>query len=151
MLINRDGSLCFCYTQAMQDKCDYRISVKGIAFDDKRRVLLSKEDNGMWELLGGGLDHNEDPIECLKREILEETGLKVTYVSPSPIYFVTAQKTFQVGYLANIIYEIKLENLDFVPSNECQELRFFSVGEMKKVKLFPNVENLMIQLELRQS
>ncbi len=135
----------------MQDKCDYRISVKGIAFDNARRVLLSKEDNGMWELLGGGLDHNEDPIECLKREILEETGLKITYVSPVPKYFVTAPKTFQEGYLANIIYEIKLENLNFVPSGECQELRYFSVDDAKKVKLFPNVENLIKQLELQQT
>lgn len=151
MLINRDENLCFCYTSNMQDKCEYRISVKGIEFDADGRILLAKEDSGMWELLGGGLDHEEDPVECLKREVFEETGIKVAYVSPTPKYFLTAQKAFQNGYLANIIYEIKLENHDFKPSAECQELRYFSVEEMKKVKLFPNVENLMKQLELQQS
>lgn len=131
----------------VQDKCEYRISIKGVEFDDNGRVLLAREDNGMWELLGGGLDHNEDPIDCLKREVFEETGIKVTYVSPVPKFFITAPKAFQKGYLANIVYEIKLENHDFKPSAECQELRYFSVNEMKKEKLFPNVEKLIKQLE----
>ena len=48
--------------------------------------------------------------------------------------------------MANIIYEIKLKDLNFTPSDECQELRFFSKEDMKQVKLFPNVEKLLEQL-----
>jgi len=118
----------------------YRVSVKGVAVDDNGRFLLTKEDNNKWELLGGGLDYNEDPIEALKREIQEETGLVVTYVSPTPKYFISAQRLGSDTYTANIIYEIKLKNLDFIPSEECQELRYFSVDEAKKKELFPNVE-----------
>ena len=51
----------------MNEPCYYRISVKGIVIDDQGRILLSREDNGMWEMLGGGLDHDEDPIVGLKR------------------------------------------------------------------------------------
>jgi len=130
----------------MQEKCEYRISVKGVEFDNEGRILLAKEDNGMWELLGGGLEYGENPIECLKREIKEETGLTVTRVSQEPKYFVTAPKTFQQGWLANIVYEIKLEDYNFTPSNECQDLRFFSVDEAKDVELFPNVKSLFEQL-----
>lgn len=32
---------------------------------------------GRWFLPGGGLDHGEDPVECLRREFAEETGLEV--------------------------------------------------------------------------
>jgi 8-oxo-dGTP diphosphatase len=131
----------------MNEQGYYRVSVKGIVTQDDGRILLTREDNDMWEMLGGELDHDEDPIECLKREIHEETGLEVTYVSPQPKYFLTAHRLDGVTYTANIIYEIKLKNLEFTPSDECQELRFFNVDEMKAVKLFPNVKKLLELLD----
>lgn len=127
----------------MNEPCYYRVSVKGIVIDETGRFLLAREDNGKWEMLGGGLDHDEDPKKCLKREIREETGLQLTYISPCPIYFVTCKKYGGDNYIANIIYEIKLKNLDFIPSDECQELRFFSASEARNEALFSNVEALL--------
>lgn len=126
----------------MNEPCYYRVSVKGIVIDEAGSILLAREDNGMWEMLGGGLDHGEDPMAALAREILEETGLKVTYVSASPKYFLTAPKWKSDTFVANVVYEIKLENLNFTPSDECQELRFFSPAEMAQVNLYPNVQKL---------
>ena len=125
----------------MQEQCYYRISIKGIVIDDDGRVLLTREDNGAWEMLGGGLDHGEDPIDGLKREIREETGLTVTSVSDAPKYFIAWRKE-NGAYAANVVYEIKLAGLDFTPSEECQELRFFSPEEMTQVTLFANVQKL---------
>lgn len=123
----------------------YRISIKGIVVDGEGRFLLAKEEDGTWELLGGGLDHGETPQACLKRELFEETGLNVTYISDNPKYFVTTYREAKNYYIANIIYEIKLENLDFVPSDECIELRFFTPEEALKEKLFPSVESFIKQ------
>lgn len=120
----------------------YRVSVKGIVIDEDGRVLLAREDNGKWEMLGGGLDHGENPIDCLKREIHEETGLVVTSVSPHPIYFVTAPRLGHDSYVANVVYRIELADLNFTSSDECQELRFFSADDMDQVELFPNVQEL---------
>ncbi|MBC7707609.1 NUDIX hydrolase [Polaromonas sp.] len=131
----------------MNEQNYYRISIKGIVIDADGRILLSREDNGKWEMLGGGLDHNEDPIDCLSREVREETGLEVTYVSKAPLYFVTSKREGKDTYLANVIYEIKLKNMDFTPSDECQELRFFSLQEMHEVDLFANVKKLLDLLE----
>ena len=125
----------------------YRVSVKGIAFDDQGRVLLAREDNGLWEMLGGGLSHREDPIECLKREIHEETGLVVTWVSENPKYFITAPNLDGTIYTANVIYEIKLKDLEFVPSAECQELKYMSVEDLKQAEVFPNIPELTKLLE----
>lgn len=126
----------------------YRVSIKGIVIDEEGRILLSREDNDKWEMLGGGLDHNEDPIDCLRREVFEEAGLEITSVSEVPKYFLTAPRHGFDTFLANIIYEITLKDLNFTPSEECQELRFFSLDEMKKVDLFPNVQKLVEILEL---
>lgn len=123
----------------MNEPCYYRISVKGIVVDENGRFLLTREEDGRWEMLGGGLDHNENPIVGLQREIYEETGLEVTHVSSSPKYFVTSKRLHKDSFIANVVYEIKLKNLDFTPSDECQELRFFTVGEARREALFPNV------------
>ena len=127
----------------MNDPCFYRISVKGIAIDDKGRFLLSREDNGMWDMLGGGIEHGEDPMTCLTREIKEETGLLVTYVSPTPKYFITAQRFGYKTFVAHVVYEIRLASLEFITSDECQELRYFTVDEAKEVEIFPTIEKLL--------
>ena len=124
----------------MNDQSHYRVSVKGIVIDNTKRFLLSKKNNGKWDFLGGGINHNEDPIEALRREVKEETGLEIIYISPTPKYFITASKFKREGYIANVIYEIKLRNLEFTPSDECVEFRFFSSDEAKKEDIYPQVE-----------
>lgn len=127
----------------MNEPCFYRVSVKGTVIDDQNRILLTRESDGTWDMLGGGLDHGEDPIACLKREIHEETGLTVTKVWPEPKYFVTAHKASNNIYIANVVYRIELESLDFTPSDECQELRFFGIEELRGLKLAPNVQKIL--------
>lgn len=133
----------FVILKRMNEPCYYRVSVKGLAIDETGRFLLSREENGKWEMPGGGLDHGENPIACLKREIHEETGLEITYVSPSPKYFITTKRHNADSYVANIIYEIQLKDLNFTPSEECQELRHFNVEEASKLDLFPNIKEFI--------
>jgi 8-oxo-dGTP diphosphatase len=63
-----------------------RIGTYGICIDDEDRVLLvraSKQSNapGSWFLPGGGLEHGEAPLDGLRREVAEETGLTIDDVS----------------------------------------------------------------------
>jgi 8-oxo-dGTP diphosphatase len=132
-----------CYYEAMNEPSFYRVSVKGIVVDETGRFLLSREDNGNWDMIGGGLDHGEDPIEGLRREIREETGLEVTYISSTPKYFITGPRLGHETFMANIVYEIKLESLNFIPSDECLELKFFNVEEAQKIKVFPTIKKLL--------
>lgn len=130
----------------MNEPCFYRVSVKGIVIDDQNRILLARESDGTWDMLGGGLDHDENPITCLKREIQEETGLTVTKVWAEPKYFVTAYKEVNDVYIANVVYQIELADLDFTPSDECEEIRFFSVQELSGLQLLPNMQKLAQKL-----
>ena len=63
---------------------------------------------GKWSLPGGGLDHGEDPIEGMKREIIEETELSVTDLKPVNLRsYITDEKDFLVivGYVAKAVSE----------------------------------------------
>ncbi|HEX7368127.1 MAG TPA: NUDIX hydrolase [Candidatus Saccharimonadales bacterium] len=134
----------------MNEPCYYRVSVKGLILDDRGRFVLFREDNGMWDLPGGGLEHGEDPIAGLKREIGEETGLSVASVHERPAYFTTGPRYLHDTFVANIIYKITLENLNFTPSEECQELRFLMVEEARKLPSYPTVGKFLDVFDLHR-
>lgn len=121
-------------------KSFYRISVKALILDDQKKFLLVKENNGMWELPGGGLGFGEKPQECLAREIKEEMGLEVVHINEQPSYFLTAPHRKEKHWIANILYETRVKDVQFTPSDECVELRFFTKEEALKEELFTNVE-----------
>jgi 8-oxo-dGTP pyrophosphatase MutT (NUDIX family) len=52
------------------------VSVKGVAVQDGR-VLLLENERREWELPGGKLELGENPIDCVIREIREESGWDV--------------------------------------------------------------------------
>ena len=68
----------------------YRVSVKALILNETcDKFLICKEDNGKWELLGGGLDWGADIKSELTREIQEEMGLVTTWIVDRPSYFFT--------------------------------------------------------------
>lgn len=117
----------------------YRTSIKALILDAEWRFLLNKEANWEQELPGWWLDFGETPATCLEREIKEEMWLDVIYVSSEPKYFTATQHT-KWHRIANILYEVKVNNLDFTPSDECTEVRFFTADEAKKENIFKNIE-----------
>jgi len=56
-------------------------AVCALLVDDHGRILLTRRRwepyAGMWDLPGGFLDEEEHPLDGLRRELLEETGLEV--------------------------------------------------------------------------
>lgn len=125
--------------------CWYRTSIKALVLNETRdKFLITKEENGMWELPGGGLDWGETPQSDLPREIAEEMGLEIEWVAEHPSYFYTFP--FRADfYGSNLLYEIKLKNLDFTPSDECVDIAFINKDNAEKYDLFPNVPLLLKQ------
>lgn len=120
----------------------YRVSIKALIFDETRKkfaVIL--EDNGLWELPGGGLDHGESPEECLKREIKEEMGLTVIEVNAYPSYFLFG-KNMKGRWSVNVVFEVKVKDLNFTPSDECLEIKFISPEELNSINAFRTVKEL---------
>ena len=126
----------------------YRTSVKAIVFDEKWDVLLCKEADGRRDLPGGGLDRGENPLTCLERELQEEMWLQSRSIQQRPLCFValgkpTSQKR---PWVANVCYEVELESLDFVPSDECVEIGFFNPKTSADLQLIENVSYVFKEL-----
>lgn len=125
--------------------CFYRISVKALVLNDTRdKFLITKEEDGRWELPGGGLDWGETPQSDLPRELMEEMGLKACWIEEHPSYFFTvAHSTEPNLWVCNVMYEATLESLDFTPSDECIAIDWINVDNAHLFNLFPNVQKLL--------
>jgi len=127
----------------------YRLSVKALIFDETRtRFLLAQEDNGKWELPGGGLDWGELPQEGITREIKEEMGLSVVAVASQPCYLTTEQRDSDKTWTSNVLFETVLENIDFTPSSECVALKFVTKEEAMELNLFVTVKKFLEVFDL---
>lgn len=131
--------------------CFYRVSIKALILNETRdKFLVCKESVDYWELPGGGLDWGTTPQEDLQREIMEEMGLEVTRVAANPSYFLTGQQTTNPHIkIANVIYECEVEHLDFTPSDECLEIKFIGVEDVKDMKVFDEVARLAEMFDSR--
>jgi ADP-ribose pyrophosphatase YjhB (NUDIX family) len=55
-----------------------KIDVRGAVFRDGRILLVRESaDAGRWTLPGGWADVNESPVECVTKEVREESGFNV--------------------------------------------------------------------------
>ena len=58
----------------------FTVTAGAVIFNDKREVLLLKHRfraGSGWGLPGGFMEHGEQPIDALRRELREEIGLEV--------------------------------------------------------------------------
>ena len=128
--------------------CFYRVTVKGLMVQDEKILLVYEEKNDFWELPGGGLDHGETPQIGLQREIQEEMGLETKFIADSPTYVWSlhrgprsdVNKDFWVLLVG---YQMELASLDFTPSDECNDLKFFSKEELSTIPLNDQIKPLI--------
>ncbi len=129
--------------------CFYRISVKALVLDETRtKFLIVKEEKGVWELPGGGLDWGTTPQEDLAREIKEEMGLETAWVAEHPSYFLTCKNRTGM-WIANLLYETKLGSLDFTPSDECVEVAFVAPPDIESFNALENVRVFARQFDAK--
>jgi 8-oxo-dGTP pyrophosphatase MutT (NUDIX family) len=120
----------------------FSVSVKGVVVRDGRVLLLHNERNE-WELPGGRLEIDETPMECVAREIAEETAWRVT---PGPIldswlYYIDAAEkhVFIVTYGCQL--QPGQEALDPVVSDEHGRVGLFSPEDVAALNMPQGYKN----------
>lgn len=126
----------------------YRVSVKALVFDDRRRLLVMQNRDGTWELPGGGWEHAETLEQCLRREILEELGVDVRRIETSTIHPC-------VGHAAGARYPwlklamfVELASADFNLDDRMRATRYVTRAEFEALTMHRSDQCLQDSAEL---
>lgn len=109
----------------------YRLSAKALIIN-KGKFLLCHEEDGTWDFPGGAIEFGEKPEQTIIRELKEEMGAIVKRIDKQ-VKYVTTFKSKKDFWKASIFYEVEVENLEFKPSDECWEIKFFNKEEAKVI------------------
>jgi len=101
---------------------------------DDSRVLLARRAHppfqGFWDIPGGFLDEGEDPLDGLRRELREETGLEVDPQRFLGVWMdkyggdATAESTLNLYWIARVV------GGDPAPADDVAELQWFGRDEL---------------------
>ena len=124
----------------------YRVSVRGLMRDGNKFLFGRHKVEKTWETFGGGLDFGEDFHEALRREVSEEMGCELSYISEKPIlilpHIVHNKRGMDWFYNLPIYYEIKLDASKVDLSLQYSELKWFTVDQIQELSLFEGEEGI---------
>ncbi len=149
------------YYRNLREKvgCDliFMPCVCGVIRNDLNQILfIRKHGESLWGLPAGAIEPGETPAQAVKREVLEETGLKVNPLKIIGVfggekYRYTYKNGHQVEYLA-IIFECQTVSGELCPADgEAQELRFFDENNIPEIaipypkEIFRKTENSVFE------
>ena len=109
-------------------------TVSAVCLDREGRVLLTRRGVeprvGAWDLPGGFVDEREHPLEALRRELREETGLEVEPLDFLGIWMdryggeSTAQTTLNLFWTARVV------GGEAAPADDVAELAWLRPNEL---------------------
>lgn len=122
-------------------------AVCGLVLDDEGRVLLGRRAHepvaGTWDILGGFMDEWEQPLDTLRRELREETGLEI-----EPLRFVGAVSDRygpDGNATLNLCWTARIVSGELTPADDVSELRWFAPDRLPRAEelAFPNTVQLL--------
>jgi 8-oxo-dGTP pyrophosphatase MutT (NUDIX family) len=89
----------------------YRVTTRAIILDERMRVLVIEDDDGRYELPGGGWKEDESFEECVRREVKEELGVDVLWVGN--IWFAYRGKRKNRPWFLRLCAPVQVKSYDF--------------------------------------
>jgi len=109
-------------------------AVAALVVGDDGHVLLARRahepDAGLWDLLGGFLEEGEEPLDGLRRELLEETGLEVEPHDFLGAFLDTYGEGPQAANVLNLVWRARIVAGQPVSADDVAELRWFPREEL---------------------
>ena len=99
------------------------IDVRALLVRDGKVCLVKGKNEKTWALPGGFCEVGLSPKENIVKEVQEETGFNVS-VSRLLAIFDTNKFQFQSKQYAKLVFECQIEDGDFQPNTEIEELAF---------------------------
>lgn len=105
-----------------------------VCVDEQGRILLARRAaevfDGAWDLPGGFVDEDEHPLDCIRRELREETGLDA-----EPLEFLGAwmdrySEDESGPSTLNLYWTARIVGGDPQAADDVSELRWFAPDEL---------------------
>jgi ADP-ribose pyrophosphatase YjhB (NUDIX family) len=112
----------------------YRVSIKGLIFDETERLLVVRGDDDLWEVPGGGWEHGESMQHCLRRELMEELHAAVEHIDFSTI-FPWAGPRSKGGMSLKLAVYARLESFEFTVGDSITEYKFVTATELAQLDM----------------
>jgi 8-oxo-dGTP diphosphatase len=123
------------------------IGVGVLVWRDQQLLLgkrISKDQNYCWQFPGGHLESSESVIDCARREVLEETSLKIKglrHLGFTDKPFVVAQRQY-ITLLVSCVYESG--NAQTLEPDKCEAWQWFDYPQLP-APLFEPIKIFMSQ------
>lgn len=108
------------------------IDVRAVLVRDGKVCLVKGKNENTWALPGGFCEVGLSPKENIVKEVQEETGFNVS-VSRLLAIFDTNKFQFQSKKYAKLVFECQIEDGDFQPNTEIEELAFFDIQSLPEL------------------
>jgi 8-oxo-dGTP pyrophosphatase MutT (NUDIX family) len=111
------------------------------------KILLLKRNPkadfspGIWEEITGRINQFEEPYKGLRREVMEEAGIKIEIVKPLTIFHLFRGAEKPENELVGIIFWCKAKKTDVRISGEHTDYRWLKPEEALKLVKHPGVKN----------
>lgn len=120
-------------------------SVHGVILKDNAILVHRREDHPFWALPGGKINPGESIVDCLKREMKEETGLEVSPekllgVFSSPEYLLSLKDKIFQPFL--VVFLCRVIQGELVSNAESVAFSWMDSENMDEHETFPLVKEI---------
>lgn len=109
-----------------------------LCVDERRRVLLARRAHepfrGRWDLPGGFLEEGEHPLDGIRRELLEETGLEVEPLEFVGVWMDRYPYETHTAATLNLYWTARVVGGSPRPADDVSELAWFATDELPAPK-----------------
>lgn len=112
----------------------YRVAVKCLIMDELGRLLVVKNEEGLYEIPGGGWEFDETIEECVERELDEELGAVLSSISDVEMVLRGIRSTHG-WHVVRLVVRVTLASDDLRPGDDIVEYAYVNRNEFVKLAM----------------
>jgi 8-oxo-dGTP diphosphatase len=129
-----DGNTAHCDACGFTAYATAEPTVCALVLDGGGRVLLARRrfepEAGKWDVPGGFLEEDEDPLDGLRRELREETGVEIEPLELAGIWPDRYGGAEGATATLNLYWTARIATGEPAPADDVSELRWFPLDDL---------------------